>query len=94
METIRFKRLVIATDTGQLRRLTLQLDANEIHHAIGSQRRWKAATGAPWLMVPTADLSRAIAPIPALATGTSLALCSTGSPITSTPWRGVATVGR
>jgi hypothetical protein len=38
METIRWKQLLIATDTGQLRRLTLQLDANEIRHAIGSHR--------------------------------------------------------
>jgi hypothetical protein len=35
METIRWKRLLIATDTGQQRRLTLQLDANEIRHAMG-----------------------------------------------------------
>jgi hypothetical protein len=61
METIRWKRLLIATDTGQVRRLTLQLDANEIRHAIGSHRPWKAAESEPWLMVPAADLSRAIA---------------------------------
>jgi hypothetical protein len=61
METIRWKRLLIATDTGQLRRLRFQLDANEIRHAIGSHRPWKAAASEPWLMVPAADLSRAIA---------------------------------
>ena len=60
METIRWKRLLIATDTDQVRRLTLQLDANGIPHAIGSHRPWKAAAGEPWLMVPAADLSRAI----------------------------------
>jgi hypothetical protein len=61
METIRWKRLLIATDTGQLRRLTLQLDANGIRHAIGSHRPWKAAASEQWLMVPAADLSRATA---------------------------------
>lgn len=61
METIRWKRLLIATDTGQLRRLTIELDANEIRHAIGSHIPWRAATPEPWLMVPAADLSRAMA---------------------------------
>jgi hypothetical protein len=61
METVRWKRLLIATDTGQLRRLTRQLDANEIRHAIGSHMPWKAGATEPWLMVPAADLSRAIA---------------------------------
>jgi hypothetical protein len=53
--------LLVATDTDQLRRLTLKLDANEIRHAIGSHIPWKAAASEPWLMVPAADLSRAIA---------------------------------
>jgi hypothetical protein len=53
--------LLIATDAGQLRRLRLQLNANEIPHAIGSHIPWKAAASEPWLMVPAADLSRAIA---------------------------------
>jgi hypothetical protein len=61
MEMIRWKRLLIATDAAQLRRLTLQLDANEIRHAIGSHIPWKARATEPWLMVPAADLSRAIA---------------------------------
>ena len=53
--------MLIATDAGQLRRLRLQLNANEIPHAIGSHIPWKAAASEPWLMVPAADLSRAIA---------------------------------
>ena len=53
--------MLIATDAAQLRRLTLQLDANEIRHAIGSHIPWKARATEPWLMVPAADLSRAIA---------------------------------
>jgi len=61
METIRWKRLLIATDTDQLKRLTLQVDANEIRHSRGSHIPWKAAASEPWLMVPAADLSRAIA---------------------------------
>jgi hypothetical protein len=61
MEMIRWKWLLIATDTGQLRRLTLQLDANEIRHAIGTHIPWKAGATEPWLMVPAADLGRAIA---------------------------------
>jgi hypothetical protein len=61
MEVIRWKRLLIATDAGRLRRLTLQLDANEIRHAMGSHIPWKARAAEPWLMVPAADLSRAIA---------------------------------
>jgi hypothetical protein len=61
METVRWKRLLIAKDAGQLIRLTLQLDANGIRHAIGSHRPWKAAAREPWLMVPAADLSRATA---------------------------------
>jgi hypothetical protein len=61
MEKIRWKRLLIATDTNQLRLLTLQLDANEIRHAMGSHIPWKAAATEPWLMVPAADLSRATA---------------------------------
>jgi hypothetical protein len=60
METIRWKRLIIAKDKGQLMRLTLQLDANEIRHAIGAHTPWKAAASEPWLMVPAADLSRAM----------------------------------
>ena len=61
MEMIRWKRLLIATDPAQLRRLTLQLDANEIRHAIGLHIPWKTGATEPWLMVPAADLSRAIA---------------------------------
>jgi hypothetical protein len=61
MEMIRWKRLLIARDTEELSRLTHQLDANEIRHAIGSHIPWKAAASEPWLMVPAADLSRAIA---------------------------------
>jgi hypothetical protein len=61
METVRWKRLLIAKDAGQLQRLTLQLDANDIRHAIGSHRPWKAVATEPWLMVPAADFSRAIA---------------------------------
>ncbi len=60
METVRWKRLLIAKDPGHLMRLTLQLDANDIRHAIGSHRPWKAAAE-PWLMVPAADLRRATA---------------------------------
>jgi hypothetical protein len=71
METIRWKRLLIAKDRGQLRQVTLQLEANDIRHAIGSHRPWRAAEGEPWLMVPAADLSRAMALFPALTTGTS-----------------------
>jgi hypothetical protein len=61
MAMIRWKRLLIATDAGQLRRLKLQLDANDIRHAIGSHIPWKTAATEPWLMVPAADLSRAMA---------------------------------
>jgi hypothetical protein len=61
METVRWKRLLIAKDAGQLQRLTLQLDANGIRHAIGSHRPWKAVATEPWLMVPAKDLSRATA---------------------------------
>jgi hypothetical protein len=61
MEIIRWKRVLIATDAAQLSRLTLQLDANEIRHAIGLHIPWKAGATEPWLMVPAADLSRAIA---------------------------------
>jgi hypothetical protein len=61
MEMIRWKRLLIVTDEAQLRRLTLQLDANEIRHAIGSHIPWKAGATEPWLMVPAADLTRALA---------------------------------
>jgi hypothetical protein len=50
VETVRWKRLLIAKDAGQLERLTLQLVANEIRHAIGLHRPWKAAAGEPWLM--------------------------------------------
>jgi hypothetical protein len=51
--------LLIARDADRLMRVMLQLDANEIPHAIGSHRPWKAAASEPWLMVPAADLSRA-----------------------------------
>jgi len=61
METVRWKPLLIAKDAGQLQRLTLQLDANDIRHAMGSHRRWKAISMEPWLMVPAEDFSRAIA---------------------------------
>ena len=61
METVRWKRLLIAQDAERLMRLTLQLDANDIRHAIGSHRPWKAAATEPWLMVPAADFSRAAA---------------------------------
>jgi hypothetical protein len=61
METVRWKRLLIAKDACQLMRITLQLDANDIRHAVGSHRPWKAALREPWLMVPAADLSRATA---------------------------------
>ncbi len=61
MAMIRWKRLLIATDTSQLGRLKLQLDANSIRHAIGSHIPWKTAATEPWLMVPAADLSRAMA---------------------------------
>jgi hypothetical protein len=59
METIRWKRLLIAKDALQLMRLSRRLDANDIRHAIGSHRPWRAAVREPWLMVPAADLSRA-----------------------------------
>jgi hypothetical protein len=61
MDTVRWKRLHIAKDAAQLERLTLQLDANEIRHAIGLHRPWKAVVTEPWLMVPSKDLSRAAA---------------------------------
>jgi hypothetical protein len=61
METVRWKRLLIAKDAGQLQHLVLRLDANDIRHAIGSHRPWKAVATEPWLMVPAADLSRATA---------------------------------
>ena len=61
METVRWKRLLIVNDADQLRRRTLQLEANDIRHAIGSHRPWKAVATEPWLMVPAADLSRAAA---------------------------------
>jgi hypothetical protein len=61
VETVRWKRLLIAKDAGQLERLTLQLDADEIRHAIGLHRPWKAVATEPWLMVPSEDLSRATA---------------------------------
>ena len=61
METVRWKRLLIAKDACELMRITLQLDANDIRHAIGSHKPWKAALMEPWLMVPAADLSRATA---------------------------------
>jgi hypothetical protein len=59
METIRWKGLLIAKDGLQLMRLTRRLDANDIRHAIGSHRPWKAVRE-PWLMVPAAGLSRAM----------------------------------
>jgi hypothetical protein len=61
VETVRWKRLLIAKDAAQLERLRLQLDANEIRHAIGLHRPWKAVTTEPWLMVPSKDLRRATA---------------------------------
>jgi hypothetical protein len=61
MRTVRWKRLLIAKDEGQLQRLRLQLDANDIRHAIGAHLPWKAAATEPWLMVSATDLGRAIA---------------------------------
>ncbi len=61
MKAVRWKRLLIAKDAGQLQRLKLQLDANDIRHAIGSHRPWRAVATESWLMVPAADLSRATA---------------------------------
>jgi hypothetical protein len=61
METIRWKRLIAAKDSGQLIRVSLQLDAHEIRHAVGAHRPWKATASEPWLMVPAADFTRAIA---------------------------------
>jgi hypothetical protein len=59
METIRWKRLLSAKDADRLMWVTLRLDANEIRHAMGSHKPWKASTSESWLMVPAADLSRA-----------------------------------
>jgi hypothetical protein len=61
VETVRWKRLLIARDADQVERLTLQLDANDIRYAIGLHRPWKAVAAEPWLMVPSKDLSRAAA---------------------------------
>jgi hypothetical protein len=61
VETVRWKRLLIAKDAAQLKHITLQLDANEIRHAIGLHRPWKAVATEPWLMVQSKDLSRATA---------------------------------
>jgi hypothetical protein len=61
MKSVRWKRLLIAQDAGQLQRLRLQLDANDIRHAIGAHLPWKAVATEPWLMVPATDLGRAIA---------------------------------
>jgi hypothetical protein len=57
MERIRWKRLIAAKDSGQVMRLSLQLDAHEIRHAVGAHRPWRATTSEPWLMVPAADFS-------------------------------------
>lgn len=61
MGTIRWKRLLIAKDAGQLQHVRSQLDANHIRHAIGSHLPWKAVATEPWLMVPAADFGRATA---------------------------------
>jgi hypothetical protein len=61
MQTVRWKKLLIADNVGLLQRLTSRLDANDIPHAMGSHRPWKAVTTEPWLMVPAADLLRATA---------------------------------
>jgi hypothetical protein len=61
MKTVRWKPLLIAIDVGQLQRLTLKLEANDIRHAIGAHLPWKAVATEPWLMVPATDLSRALA---------------------------------
>jgi hypothetical protein len=61
MEMIRWKRLLIDTGRGQLRRLSVQLNANEIRHATGSRISWKATASEPRPIVPAADLCRAIA---------------------------------
>jgi hypothetical protein len=61
MQTVRWKRLLIADNASQLQHLTLQLEANDIRYAVGSHRPWKAVATEPWLMVPAADLPRAAA---------------------------------
>jgi hypothetical protein len=81
VETVRWKRLLIAKDAAQLERLTLQLDANEIRHAIGLHRPWKAVATEPWLMVPSKDLSRATA-------------LSSNGPAVVTPFRVGAVYGK
>jgi hypothetical protein len=81
VETVRWKRLLIAKDAAQLERLTLQLDANEIRHAIGLHRPWKAVATEPWLMVPSKDLSRAAA-------------LSSNGPAVVTPFRVRAVFGK
>jgi hypothetical protein len=81
VETGRWKRLLIAKDAAQLERLTLQLDANEIRHAIGLHRPWKAVATEPWLMVPSKDLSRAAA-------------LSSNGPAVVTPFRVRAVFGK
>jgi hypothetical protein len=61
MQIVRWKRLLIADNPGEVQRLTLQLEANDIRYAVGSHRPWKAVATEPWLMVPAADLPRATA---------------------------------
>jgi hypothetical protein len=61
MQIVRWKRLLIADNPGRLKRLTSRLEANDIRHAVGLHRPWKAVATEPWLMVPAADLSRATA---------------------------------
>jgi hypothetical protein len=61
MQTVRWKRLLIADNPVRLKRLTSRLEANDIRHAVGLHRPWKAVATEPWLMVPAADLSRATA---------------------------------
>jgi hypothetical protein len=71
MEMIRWKRLLIDTGRGQLRRLSLQLNANEIRHATGSRISWKATASEPWPIVHAA-VSAAPYPFPELITRTSI----------------------
>jgi hypothetical protein len=50
-------------DSDQLIRVSLQLDAHEIRHAVGAHRPWKATASEPWLMVPAVDFSRYMLPL-------------------------------
>jgi hypothetical protein len=61
METIRWKRLIAAKDLGLLIRLSLQLDAHKIRHAVGPPQAMESNLKRTLVMVPAADFSRAIA---------------------------------